>query len=211
MNARTKSWACALIVLLCLGTWAAVVPYVKHLDPSGDHSSFSRLSIPAGKAVVFDHMQFTSRAVTIRLMYTTSGSGIDNITGAWDMVITNPALGQLTVTPAPIRLFAGWSISNVSSTAIYLSGLAMDDDDLYAGVGNEIDSLGLAGGALLGGVQLDSPRPVVAKVEQSEDLRTWTTDDGATIRKDTNSARLEFETAPDDPGAFFRINARGVQ
>lgn len=211
MLGKIRIAACFTALLMGFVAAAAVVPYVKNLDPAGDAAAFSSLTIPAGKVVVFDHMQFTSQTITIRLRYTTAASGIDNVTGLWDIVITNPAPGKLCATPAPIRLYAGWIVTNVSATKVYLSGLAMDDDDLYAGVGNEIDSLNLAGGTLLGGIQLDSPRPVVATVEQSEDMKTWTEDSGASVQKGAAPAQLEFTTTPDDRGAAFRVKARSVR
>ena len=210
MNTKITCGVCVLVAGLCLGAGAAVVPYIKSLDPAGDVAAFSSLTIPAGKVVVFDHMQFTSRTLTIRLRYTTAASGIDTVTGLWDIMITNPAPGMLCATPTPIRLAAGWIITNTSSSKIYLSGLAMDASDLYAGVGTEIDSLNLAGGTLLGGIQLDSPRPVVATVEQSEDMKTWAEDPDASVQKGDAAAQLEFTTTPDDAGAAFRVKARAL-
>lgn len=210
MQKRIRSVACFMVFLMGFGTWAAVVPYAKRLYPAGDVAAFSTLTVPAGKVVVFDHMQFTSRTVSILFKINTAGSGIDSISGAYYMYITNPSPGQLTATPAPIRLMGGRAISNLSSTAITFFGLAMDDDDLYAGVGNEIDSLNLAGGTLLGGIQLDSPRPVVAVVEQSEDLKTWTEDADAAVQKGDAPAQLEFTTTPADAGAAFRVKARAL-
>ncbi|MBP7829518.1 MAG: hypothetical protein KA248_06335 [Kiritimatiellae bacterium] len=204
-------WAgCILVASLGLGAGAAVVPYVKALSPTGGGTTFGVLTVPAGKVVVFDHMQFTSRTVRIHMNYNngTSGSGIDAILGSVILTFTNPSPGTVIATPAPIRLFAGWSISNLSTTAATFIGLAMDDDDLYAGVGNEIDSLNMAGGTLLGGIQLDSPRPVVATVEQSEDMKTWTKDPGASVQKGDSAAQMEFTTTPDDAGAAFRVKAR---
>ena len=208
MNAKIKSWACVLIVSLGLGTWAAVVPYVKNLYPRGDAAVFSSLSVPAGKVVVFEYMQSTARVVTFVMNYSTVGSGIDSVTGVMSLSITNPNPNYIVALPSPFLLRGGWLITNVTTSGIFLFGKAMDDDDLYAGVGSEIDSLGLTGGALQAGVQLDSPRPVVTRVERSEDLKTWAPDDGVVIHKVADPARLEFEADSADPGSFFRVNAR---
>jgi len=204
-------WAGVLLVLLYVQSRAGVMPYVKYLYPAGSTPTWSVVSVPSGKAVVFDHMQSTARTVTVQMNYNTSGSGIDSTVGLLVITITNPTPGYITALPAPLRLYAGWSVTNWSSSSIYLFGLAMDADDLYAGVGNEIDTLGLAAGTWAGGVQVDSPRPVVATVETSGDLKNWSVDEGINVQRGVEPDRLEFQAPSGDPDTFYRVRTRATR
>lgn len=209
---KRKFFCLASVLFSVIQTMAVaeVVPYVKDLWPAGSPSVQSALTIPAGKVVVFDQMRissFSPVSVTMKLSYDNAGSGIDSIQSSAFVIFTNEPAGIMAAVPGDLRLREGWTITNNSPTLITLIGVAMDKADLYAGVGNEINSLESIGGPLLAGVQLDSPRPVVTKVERSEDMKTWTEETDVVLRK-TDTAQMEFEADPAQPDAYYRVLAR---
>ena len=193
---------CLLIELLGFAASAAVVPFLSSMVHG------TKLTIPDGKVVVFDHMQTTSRTVSISIFYNTHSSGINSYVGRTDLVYTNPTPGLVIALPAPIRLPGGWTVSNSTSALVYFFGLAMDAADLYGGVGSEIDGVAVAAGALQGDVQLASPRPIVANVEQSEDLLTWMPNEAAILQRGANPTQLQFTTPLDNPNRFYRLKTR---
>lgn len=202
---RIMKLVAVVVVFSCIAgvVSGAVVPYV-NLFSIGEN-----LLIPAGKVLIIEQVDIeTNRLVDFRVKFNNTGSGIDTSSGFLTMTFSNPTPGAVFSLPVPLRIPGGWSITNIHSFSFQIVGLAVDAADLYAEVGSEIDSLATSAGSLFGGVQLDSPRPVVAWVESTEDLTGWTKDpDGLLLPQDDRTRRQLQKTADGDK-EFMRVRAR---
>lgn len=143
----------------------ATVPYARiFFNQTG-------FDIPANKIIVIDQVECSSNFVQIVIKY--NNTGIDGSSGTFTYVATNTTRNAAFALPAPLRLQSGWSVSNVTGTAVYILGIAMDSSDFYGSINSQFDAISVNGPLVTTHAQLDKPWPAITRLEQSSDMSSW--------------------------------------
>ncbi len=101
--------------------------------------------------------------------------------------------------------------ANTTAYKVYIFGLLVDQEDLYAAIVSDIEEFGLASLSTLSGtLRLASPQPSILTVESSTALQQWVAERNARVRRTADTAQRAFDIAidPQDKSKFYRLKTR---